>query len=202
MGRNKGLTSSLLLISFLLLHPVSTHAILKDLSPAQVKEAIRYGEEHQFSEFLIDRAYEIGPTEENIRVLIATKFYQIAKAAAKAARERRKLEQEVVEDIKRSDQLEVRVQLTLQIETSPFELFFPSRSLLTPGLEFQLKQGRRVVRPSRVVPPLAGILTGGSGTYKLYFPYKEIHPTRPARLVIVDPQGEEATIKVNLAKLK
>ncbi len=194
---------SALLLAFLLtlIYPVPAHALLKKLTPAQVKQAIKYGKDHQFSEFLIDRAYQFGPAEGQMGVLVATEFYKIAKLAAPAFRRRRPLPQEKIERITESTALEVRFRVKSQRQGSPFGGLF-SGILSSPDMEFRLKQRGKVIEPVRVVPPLMGILSGGSGTYKVYFSYDKINLRGLSRLILITAEGDEDAIVVNFSKIK
>lgn len=180
--------------------PLPSHAFWKELTPAQVKEAIKWGEQYQLSNFFLDRAYQFGPTEQDTMVLVVTKYYQVAKAAALAANKRRTLPQEEIEKINKGTELEVRFQINYQKPSGLFELFFP-RAPSLPGLEFRLKQGDKVIEPSRVEPPLTWALTG-SGTFKAHFSYARIKPRGATSLIITTPQGDEEKIKLNFSKLK
>lgn len=194
------LKARLLIFSAFMLWPLPSHALLKELTPAQVKEAIKWGEQYQLSEAFLDRFYRFGPTEQQTVVLIATKYYQVAKAAAQAASKRQPLSQEEIDKINKGAELEVRFQINYQRPPGIFELFFPRPPSL-PELKFQLKQGGQVVEPSRVEPPALWGLTG-AGAFKVYFPYAKIKPGGPTRLVIITPQDEEEVIKLNFSKLK
>lgn len=194
------LKAGLLIFSAFMLWPLPSHALLKELTPAQVKEAIKWGEQYQLSESFLDRFYRFGPTEQQTVVLIATKYYQVAKAAAQAANKRRPLPQEEIDKINKGVELEVRFQINYQRPPGISELFFPRPPAL-PDLTFRLKQGDRVIEPSRVVPPVTWALTSG-GTFRVHFPYAKIRPRGVSSLVITTPQGEEEVIKLNFSKLK
>jgi len=194
------LKAGLLIFSAFMLWPLPSHALLKELTPALLKEAIKWGEQYQLSESFLDRFYRFGPTEQQTVVLIATKYYQVAKAAALAANKRQPLSQEEIDKINKGAELEVRFQINYQRPPGIFELFFPRPPAL-PELKFQLKQGGQVVEPSRVEPPALWALTSG-GTFRVHFPYAKIRPRGVTNFLITTPQGEEEEIKLNFSKLK
>ena len=202
MGIKPGIKLGLFLITFFVVSwPAFASAILKNLTPGRIKAATNFGKQYQLSPIFVDRAYQIGPSEQQTVVLIATKYYQVARAVAQAGYERRPLKKETIDKIVKSDQLEIRFQINYGQAPGFFD-FLSSRSAKTSRLEFQLKQGKRVIEPSRVVPPWQSFLLGARGTYKVYFPYAKIRGRAITYLIIVTPEGNKETIRVKLSRFK
>lgn len=177
-----------------------SHAVLKDLSPAQVDQAVKWGQEKNLSRFLIERAYEIGPTENGTQIRVVTKYYLVSMAAANAAYERKPLPKEEIERAAKLTELEVRVQLKYQGGGGLFDFLFPRQPTL-PNIEFRLKQGSVKLEPSRIEPSFTTLLTGGTGSYRLFFPYVKLHATRTGTLTIATPEAEEV-VKIEFGKMK
>jgi hypothetical protein len=202
MGIRPKIKLALALICFFLVSwPGYSRAILKNLTQTQIKAAIDFGNQYQLSPIFVDRAYQIDPSEQQTRVLIASKYYQLAKAAAQAGYERRSLEKEAIDKILKSDQLEIRFQINYGGSSGLFD-FFRFQSAEKVQLEFKLKQGRKVVEPSRVMPPWQSFLLGPRGTYKVYFPYAKINFLATTELIIATPEGNKEAIRVKFSRFK